>query len=610
MRTLSNFSRLLWIVWLWLGIHASFAQPNTVLIIGDSFVAGTGASGSYGWAQRLQNNHPNMNFTISGVGGDNIRAVNNRLGNYPQQNFDVVILAIGLNDSRDRPSKGRNEVPLDEFNSAIRSFVSSFSSSNPDIRIFFVGLTRVDESKTTPYSEDKYYINANIAQYDQALQTLSTELSAQYIAVPALNDTQGMLSDGVHPSNDGHQALMNAVNAQVAPIFASLPPPASQNPAPSNPDSGNQPSNPPADNSTVTPPTAPENSLAPDNTPQTHSVNPPLNPTTPQSDPIPTQLAPVLVDPNADKWIRYAGIRSGLGTNGIFDDDLSAYPSETITLSLDINREYLLVSKNISSFLQTKPDTPDMIRLIRTPSGYYQYGSDATPGAILITLSISNNIMQGREQLADVTGYTIETFIIVPIGATDPRSQDIHRCVEGTISRLALGEIAVRNNDVGNINLFSIIDTPSSVAGEAPMVNVVAGPVCWNQMVWWQVSQRNTPSSIYWAIEIFSDGIYNMNPVRGSKPLPQVICDAIGSRLSVDAQVMTIIPDGQPIHTAPDQSSAIIATMSANDTYRALGEPLCIDGILWWQVESETINGWVIEARDATYWLEPSATIP
>ena len=178
-----------------------------ILIIGNSFVEGVAAKDNFGWAQRLRNKFAHLNVLISGVGGDNILKINNRLDRLPQKKFDFVFLEVGINDSRYRPSINSEEVPIRQFKDGIKYFATHFRESNPSVRIFVLGLTRVDERKTTPYKEDKHYLNSNITKYDRALKEISQEIGLIYLSVPLLNDQDSLLADGIHPSDEGHKEI-------------------------------------------------------------------------------------------------------------------------------------------------------------------------------------------------------------------------------------------------------------------------------------------------------------------------------------------------------------------------------------------------------------------
>ena len=188
------------------------------LIIGDSFIAGGGAHNNSGWAQMFKNNHPALNVEIAGVGGDNILKVNERLSALPKSAFDVVILGVGINDSRYRPSKDGYEVSLEDFQKGLDSFAKFFRQKNPDVSLFFVGLTRVDETKASPYKPDKYYLNKNIELFNSKIEETAHSIGVTYIQVPMLYENSGNLADGLHPSDQGHKTLYRVISSKISEL--------------------------------------------------------------------------------------------------------------------------------------------------------------------------------------------------------------------------------------------------------------------------------------------------------------------------------------------------------------------------------------------------------
>lgn len=181
-----------------------------VLIAGDSFVEGVGATRKNGWAQMLAAASPGHEFVISGVGGDNIRTLLERLRAMPAHAFGLVILQVGLNDSRYRPSLDGHEIPIHEFRRAFHILLALLRHSG-SVKLVIVGLTRVDEAKTDPYKDDKHYRNRDIDVFDTELRRLANESGAAFVQPPRLNDDSANLVDGLHPSDKGHQLIFEEV---------------------------------------------------------------------------------------------------------------------------------------------------------------------------------------------------------------------------------------------------------------------------------------------------------------------------------------------------------------------------------------------------------------
>ena len=187
---------------------------HRMLIIGDSFVEGVGADKKFGWAQRFSAEvKENLFIDLSGIGGDTVKKVLNRQSDFLKSNYDFVVLEVGLNDSRFRPSLKRHEVALDEFRNGILEFIETWRLKGAMVAV--VGLTRVDENKTVPYKEDKIYRNSDIDLYDNCLKKIGEKTVSLYMPVPVLSDNDEYLADGIHPSTKGHEQLFNALKKQI-----------------------------------------------------------------------------------------------------------------------------------------------------------------------------------------------------------------------------------------------------------------------------------------------------------------------------------------------------------------------------------------------------------
>ncbi|MEL6643318.1 MAG: GDSL-type esterase/lipase family protein [Pseudomonadota bacterium] len=185
-----------------------------VLIIGDSFVEGVGATGKQGWAQLLRDaRDDDAEFTLSGIGGDTIAKILNRQSEFFGNSYSKVVLEVGLNDSRYRPSREENEIPISNFGAGVGRFIELWRSNGSNVLL--IGLTRVDETKTVPYKQDKVYRNALIDIYDKCLAEVAISHGARYLPVPKLNDTAEALDDGLHPSDIGHKRIRSAVEGAI-----------------------------------------------------------------------------------------------------------------------------------------------------------------------------------------------------------------------------------------------------------------------------------------------------------------------------------------------------------------------------------------------------------
>lgn len=187
--------------------------PERILIIGDSFVEGVGGTDG-GWAQDFARGAADSEVVTSGIGGDNTEDLLSRYRAHLSFEPQLTVVQIGLNDSRYRPSRNGNEISPEQFRSNLISLVRAFRDV-PSM-VMLVGLTTVDESLADPYKEDKHYKNAQIAKFDEIVRQVAADLEAHYVAGPDLAGGDDLLSDGLHPNDNGHAIILHEVLAAIS----------------------------------------------------------------------------------------------------------------------------------------------------------------------------------------------------------------------------------------------------------------------------------------------------------------------------------------------------------------------------------------------------------
>lgn len=90
---------------------------------------------------------------------------------------------------------------------------------------------------------------------------------------------------------------------------------------------------------------------------------------------------------------------------------------------------------------------------------------------------------------------------------------------------------------------------------------------------------------------------------------PVAICaDSLPPRLMIGGSGR--VADGdlpQRVRSAPGLSAEMVATLNPGAIFAVLDGPLCEqdNGLLWWHIAWESGEGWVAEAQDGVYFLEP-----
>jgi len=139
-----------------------------------------------------------------GIPGDTTRWVLKRFAvEYEAREPHVTLLAIGINDA-----KTNSGITEEEFRVNLAKIFDQARSCGG--RLFFVGLTRVEERKTTPFDVQSRFENDHIARFDTIAEALCEEYHVFYIPMHDLL-TPADLADGLHPNSQGHQKMFERV---------------------------------------------------------------------------------------------------------------------------------------------------------------------------------------------------------------------------------------------------------------------------------------------------------------------------------------------------------------------------------------------------------------
>lgn len=202
-----------------------------ILVFGDSIVHGLYDT-SGGWAQRIANalHQTTLNSMLSGTGreyevfnlgisGDTTEGVMSRIESevetrrlYDQD--ELIIIAVGMNDVVLR--NNRAEMDVYEFQEQLEKL--SEKALNLTKKVLFVGLTAVDEELTNPWkfsTSGKQFKNERINLFEDTIKQCAIKYEIPFIPVhdifiKKLHAGEKLLSDGLHPNNEGH-ALIAAI---------------------------------------------------------------------------------------------------------------------------------------------------------------------------------------------------------------------------------------------------------------------------------------------------------------------------------------------------------------------------------------------------------------
>ncbi|MCX6764366.1 MAG: GDSL-type esterase/lipase family protein [Candidatus Nealsonbacteria bacterium] len=200
-----------------------------IFIFGDSIVNGILDEKSGGWVQRLRSyldeknlSNPDVEYIVYnlGVSGNNTRDLLQRFEFETKKRLDefkeetIIIFGIGVNDSQFVLSQNSQRVPLEEYIKNLDELLNSARKFSD--KILFVGLTPVDEKRTTPipWNEDKFYKNEYVKKFNDSLRSFCQENKVYFIEIfeemIKMNYSE-LLYDGLHPNSEGHEKIFEIV---------------------------------------------------------------------------------------------------------------------------------------------------------------------------------------------------------------------------------------------------------------------------------------------------------------------------------------------------------------------------------------------------------------
>jgi lysophospholipase L1-like esterase len=131
---------------------------------------------------------------------------------------NIIVFSIGNNDSFFEKSKNENQIRIEKFAENLEKLF--LKAQKYTDKIVFVGLSGVDETKTTPvyWNKDAYYTNADINRYDSEIEKFCGENNLPYISLKNILHP-GDWEDGLHPNAEGHEKIYKKVQPEILDVF-------------------------------------------------------------------------------------------------------------------------------------------------------------------------------------------------------------------------------------------------------------------------------------------------------------------------------------------------------------------------------------------------------
>ncbi len=195
---------------------------NKILVFGDSISYGKWDKEG-GWVQRLRSHidekynlaEESSNFQIYNLGipGEVIVRMVNRveaelLMRIDPEEDNLVIYAIGINDSNKNNAKMGKQTQPDEFKQTLHKLIDV--AEQHKCKTVFIGLTPTDESK----SKGMLFNDKDVQEFDQYITEICKERNIEKLhlfdKLVGANFSQ-YLVDSVHPNTEGHKVLFEEI---------------------------------------------------------------------------------------------------------------------------------------------------------------------------------------------------------------------------------------------------------------------------------------------------------------------------------------------------------------------------------------------------------------
>ncbi len=186
------------------------------VVIGDSISFGQFDSEAGGWVTRLRlkleaAGH-GANVYNLGINGDTSDGVLARLDEVWRRDPTLLLVAIGINDSRLGPPAGEAFVPIERYAANLEAVAAA--AKERGVPVVFVGVLPICEHDMVRLPGASQYFDRLGRSYDQVARQTAERNDCGFIDVASEArrvDWRALLSDGLHPDSEGHELVADAV---------------------------------------------------------------------------------------------------------------------------------------------------------------------------------------------------------------------------------------------------------------------------------------------------------------------------------------------------------------------------------------------------------------
>lgn len=207
-------------------------KPNGIIMFGDSTTAYRNGAVQKVYSVRVDDALQSIGSSLSvhnaGIGGNTTRDALKRMDrDVLRYQPKVVVLQFGINDAAvdvwKKPAATESRVPLAEFTANLRSLITSAREHKAKVILMTTNPVRWTSKLKELYGKPPYnpdaadgFESAKLQAYNEAVRSLARELKVPLVDVRAAYEgfaakhqttVDGLLLDGMHPSDLGHQLV-------------------------------------------------------------------------------------------------------------------------------------------------------------------------------------------------------------------------------------------------------------------------------------------------------------------------------------------------------------------------------------------------------------------
>lgn len=201
---------------------------KNIIIFGNSITQGAFDNECGGWVNRLsahcfdiavQSDYEDRPIVFNlGISGENIHGIHARYGKEIEARTDeeeraVVLLAVGINDSKINIATGEHKTNIEEYKKLLQEVIRGVKEFGCDV--VCVGLTPVDDTllDPIPWNTEFAYRNSEVERFNACIETLAAEEGVPFVPMFDVfgTDYRKYLGDGLHPTAEGHRRMFERV---------------------------------------------------------------------------------------------------------------------------------------------------------------------------------------------------------------------------------------------------------------------------------------------------------------------------------------------------------------------------------------------------------------